>query len=116
MVLCLFVLLTLCIQSTSFFFSIVFFLFLFLFLLVLHVSLLSLSWARQVFSVVPDQFDLDSDGEKKRWREALVSAEPLTTHTTCSFMQPLENKMKMSGVLFNEINLEVIICSLIATG
>jgi hypothetical protein len=27
---------------------------------------------RAVFSVVPDHFDLDSDGEKKRWREALV--------------------------------------------
>ena len=27
---------------------------------------------RAVFSVVPDDFLLDSDGEKKRWREQLV--------------------------------------------
>jgi hypothetical protein len=27
---------------------------------------------RAVFAVVPDVFDLDSDGEKKRWREVLV--------------------------------------------
>jgi hypothetical protein len=34
---------------------------------------------RAVFSVVPDVFDLDQDGEKKKWREVCVCVETLSS-------------------------------------
>jgi hypothetical protein len=30
---------------------------------------------RAVFACAPEAFDLDADGEKKRWREQLVSKD-----------------------------------------